>query len=142
MFQAVKIIKKDNESPVGRTDVEEFIHNARAVGIRIAMTGNLPGENKIRRLFLLTMKECCTNAVRHAGAQTLWVTAEQTEDACVLHIENDGKPPEGETRPKGGLRNLERYCTEYGETMEIRSVPRFGLTVTVPLTGRREEDFA
>ena len=142
LFSAVKIIKNDNESPVGRTDVEEFIYNARAVGVQIDMTGSLPGEEKRRRLFLLAMKECCTNAVRHADAKALLVRAEKTEGAYLLRIENDGTPPAGEIRPRGGLRNLERYAAEYGGKVEIRSKPRFCLTVTVPAETVREEVFA
>ncbi|MDD6022383.1 MAG: hypothetical protein PUB94_07030 [Oscillospiraceae bacterium] len=141
LTKAVKIIKNDNESPVGRTDVEEFIHNAGAVGIQVEMTGSLPEEENIRRLFLLTMKECCTNAARHAGAHKIWVSSAEKESRLYLHIENDGEPPKGEVTPRGGLLNLKRYFDEYGGEMTISSSPGFSLTASVPANIRHEVIF-
>lgn len=132
LFNAVKVIKNDNDSPVGRSDIEEFIHNASVVGVRVEMTGSLPEEEIRRNLCLLAMKECCTNAVRHAGAQILFVTAEESDGVISLHIENDGSPPKGTVTPKGGLLNLRRQLEKYGGKMQIRSAPRFALTVTIP----------
>lgn len=133
LYKAVKVIKNDNDSPVGRSDVEEFIHNASVVGIRVEMTGSLPEEENVRRLFLLAMKECCTNAVRHADAATLWIKAGESEGTAFLCIENDGKPPRGEVTPRGGLLNLSLHLAECGGRMEIQLKPGFALMVTVPI---------
>lgn len=139
LYKAVKIIKNDNESPIGRTDMEEFIHNARAVGITVEMTGSLPEPKPVRRLFLLAMKECCTNAARHADARTLWVRTEQTQGTYRLHIENDGTPPQSEIQPKGGLLNLKRSFTQQGGTVIIQSTPQFALSAAVPAADERKE---
>ena len=137
--KAVHILKNDNESPVGRTDAQELIHNAQAIGIRVEMTGTIPEQPKLRHLFLLTVKECCTNAARHAGAQTLTVQITQTATDYSLHIENDGKAPEREVVPKGGLLNLMHTFNTFGGTLTIRSAPTFALTATVPTTAVQEE---
>lgn len=137
--KAVRILRNDNESPIGRTDAQELIHNAQAIGIRVDMTGELPPSEQLHRLFLLTVKECCTNAARHADAQSLTVRMTQTDTQYALHIENDGKPPEGEVVPKGGLSNLMHAFTALGGTLTIRSAPTFALNATVPAAAVQEE---
>lgn len=136
--KAVRILRNDNESPVGRTDTQELIHNAQAIGIRVDMTGEFPPNEQLHRLFLLTVKECCTNAARHAGAQTLTVHMTQSAAQYVLHIENDGKAPEGEVVPKGGLSNLMHAFSAFGGTLTIRSAPTFALTAAVPAAAPEE----
>ncbi|MGN0527718.1 MAG: sensor histidine kinase [Eubacterium sp.] len=131
-FNAVKVIKNDNNSPVGRSDLEEFIHNASVVGIKVKISGSLPVEDYARSLFLQAMKECCTNAVRHAGAGILFVNSEKSGSSFILTVSNDGKPPADEVIPKGGLLNLSCRLAEYGGKMKICSRPEFLLTVTVP----------
>lgn len=139
LYRAVKVIKNDNESPVGRGDVEEIIHDASVVGIRVKMTGSLPEEENVRRLLLLAMKESLTNAVRHADATVLWITVEESNGTVSIRIENDGKPPKCEVTPRGGLLNLSRHLEECGGRMEIQSNPRFTLTVTVPSMGAKKK---
>ena len=81
---------------------------------------------------ILAMRECLTNSVRHAGATTIHITVEQKEDSVSVKITNDGRPPETEVVPKGGLHNLYRHVMDLGGTMEIQSKPGFVLTVVLP----------
>lgn len=135
MFAAIDLLKRDNDSTIGRSDLGEFIHNAAMVGIRVEMTGSLPREDHLHRLFLLAMKECCTNAVQHAAASTLWVTVEKEDKVTYLHIENDGKPPEGDVTPRGGLLNLMGQLEKWKGEADIQSAPCFALTIKVPAGG-------
>ena len=56
-----------------------------------------------------------------------------------MRITNDGRPPETEVVPRGGLRNLYRHVLDLGGTMEIQSRPDFALTVHLPVTGEEME---
>lgn len=141
LFDAIRIIKNDNNSPVGRSELEEFIHNASVVGVNVEITGRFPEEESIRNLILQAMKECCTNGVQHGGASLLMVRIiEQQESVCVC-IANNGTPPEGEVVPKGGLLNLVSRVLEYGGKMEIHSSPQFEVTMTLPveMADKKEE---
>lgn len=139
-YRAVKTIKNDNDSPVGRSSVEEFIHDASVAGIRVEITGSISQEENALRLSLLAMQESFTNAVRHADATVLSITAEKTDGAVSLRFENDGKPPQREVTPKGGLLNLSRHLEECGGKMEIESEPRFILKVTIPVTEDEQKE--
>ena len=130
--RAVSAIKYDNAYPQGRSELDRFLQDAEAVGIRVNLSGDLPEQEELRRVMILAMRECLTNSVRHAGATTIHITVEQKGDSVSMQITNDGKPPETEVVPKGGLHNLYRHVMDLGGTMEIQSKPGFVLTVVLP----------
>lgn len=130
--KAISVIKDDNRYPGGIDGAEDIISDAAAVGISVEMTGTIPTEGRTGRLLLLAVRECLTNAARHADASILHITSEREEGAITLHITNNGKQPEGDITPKGGLLNLRRQLAECGGSMKIQSLPGFELTVTVP----------
>ena len=130
--QAVSAIKNDNAYPQGRSELDRFLQDAEAIGIKVDLSGELPEQEELRCIMILAMRECLTNSVRHAGATTLHIAAEKNEESVSVKITNDGKAPETEVVPKGGLHNLYRHITDCGGTMEIQSKPVFVLTVVLP----------
>ena len=131
--QAVSAIKYDNAYPRGRSELDRFLHDAEAIGIKVNLSGDLPEQEELRRVMILAMRECLTNSVRHAGATTIHITAEKKGDSVSVKITNDGRSPETEVVPKGGLHNLYRHIIDFGGTMEIQSKPSFALTVVLPV---------
>ena len=133
--QAVSAIKYDNAYPRGRSELDRFLHDAEAIGIKVNLSGDLPEQEELRHVMILAMRECLTNSVRHAGATTIHITAEKKGDSVSVKITNDGRSPETEVIPKGGLHNLYRHIIDFGGTMEIQSKPSFALTVVLPVIG-------
>lgn len=131
--QAVSTIKYDNAYPRGRSELDRFLHDAEAIGIKVNLSGDLPEQEELRHVMILAMRECLTNSVRHAGATTIHITAEKKGDSVSVKITNDGRSPETEVVPKGGLHNLYRHIIDFGGTMEIQSKPSFALTVVLPV---------
>ena len=131
--QAVSAIKYDNAYPRGRSELDRFLHDAKAIGIKVNLSGDLPEQEELRHVMILAMRECLTNSVRHAGATTIHITAEKKGDSVSVKITNDGRSPETEVVPKGGLHNLYRHIMDCGGTMEIQSKPSFALTVVLPV---------
>ena len=132
--QAVSAIKNDNTYPQGRSELDRFMHDAEAIGIKVNLSGELPEQEELRCVMILAMRECLTNSVRHAGATALHVAVEKNGDSFSMKITNDGKAPETEVVPKGGLHNLYRHIADCGGTMEIQWKPVFVLTVVLPET--------
>ena len=130
--RAVSAIKYDNADPRGHSELDRFLQDAGAIGITVNLSGELPEQEELRRVMILAMRECLTNSVRHAGATTIQIAVEQKGDSVSMQITNDGKPPETEVVPKGGLLNLYRHIMGCGGTMEIQSKPGFALTVVLP----------
>lgn len=134
--KAVSTIKNDNEGPEDSGEFEEFMRDAETIGVTVEVTGELPRPERARRVFVTAMRECLTNGVRHADATALRIQMTEGGGAYGLRVTNDGRPPEREVVPKGGLLNLRRHVVGVGGTMDIQSEPVFALTVTVP--ARRE----
>lgn len=130
--KAVSIIKDDNEYPVGYGELADFIHDADTIGIHVDIVGNLPKQSDMLDVFMIAMRECLTNSARHADATQLKIIVCEDEKSVSVHITNNGKPPKGEVKPKGGLLNLYRHVNVIGGTMKIQSYPNFALTVTIP----------
>ncbi|MDD6203762.1 MAG: ATP-binding protein [Firmicutes bacterium] len=135
--RAVNAVKNDNEYPPEKDELAKFRQDADTVGVRLNISGQLPGRGELRFVLLLAMRECLSNGVRHAGAKELCVTITEDEGWISACITNDGTPPTGDIVPKGGLLNLYRCVLDCGGKMKICSKPRFVLTVTLPKT---EED--
>lgn len=131
--RAVSAIKYDNAYPQGRSELDRFLQDAEAIGIKVDLSGELPGQEELLRVMILAMRECLTNSVRHAGATTIHITVEKKKDTVSMKITNDGRAPETEVFPKGGLHNLYRHIMDLGGTMEIKSLPGFELIVVLPV---------
>lgn len=130
--KAISVIKSDNEYPEGSRDTADIIHDAAAVGISVEITGEIPTEGRTGGLALLAVRECLSNAANHAKATVLRICSEKTAGGVTLCISNDGKPAEEGAAPRGGLKNLSGKLSECGGSMEIRTIPEFVLTVTIP----------
>lgn len=130
--QAVSAIKNDNEYPPEKDELAKFMQDAGTVGVKINLSGNLPECEELSFVFLIAMRECLSNGVRHAGATELWIEIREDDSSDSIYITNDGTPPESEVVPKGGLHNLYRYVLDWGGKMKIQSKPSFALTVTLP----------
>ena len=132
--RAVSAIKYDISYPGGHNELDRFLQDAKTIGIIVNLSGELPRQEELQHTLILAMRECLTNSVRHAKATTIYITMENNIDRVSMKITNDGKTPESEVIPKGGLHNLYRHILDCGGTMEIQSKPSFELTVVLPVT--------
>lgn len=135
--KAVNIIKNDNEYPVESGELADFIHDAETIGIQVKIVGTLPEQREVFDVFMIAMRECLTNSARHANATQLKIVVQEDENTFSVRITNNGKPPQGKVKPKGGLINLYRHVNDRDGTMKIQSQPNFALTVTIP----KKEEF-
>ena len=89
------------------------------------------------------VQEAVSNALRHAGAETLWVYFGRDEDDLVVEVEDDGVGfvLDGERARSLGLYSMSRRAHSVGAALAIETRPGAGTTVrvTVPpgvLAGR------
>lgn len=137
LSKAVNIIKNDNEYPAESGELADFIHDAETIGIQVEIVGTLPEQREVFDVFMIALRECLTNSARHANAAQLKIVVQEDENTFSVRITNNGKPPQGEVKPKGGLINLYRHVNDSDGTMKIQSQPNFALTVTIP----KKEEF-
>ncbi|MGN0577179.1 MAG: hypothetical protein ACI4J4_01025 [Ruminiclostridium sp.] len=138
--RAIRVLQEENACP--GDDMAEFIRDAAVSGIRVEIKGDLPTAEEQLHLLLPIMREACVNAARHADASALYIAAEQTETAVILRITNDGRQPDTEITPRGGLADLGKSISGAGGSIKIYSAPRFILKVTLPLSTNKTQQEA
>ena len=125
------LLKKETESMEETDRWEQFVASARQTGVQIQVKGELPGAGKRLELLMLAATEALTNAVRHGGADQLFIEL-KTADVAVAYITNNGKKPEHTVREGGGLSALRLRLEEAGGELYLNTEPEFRLTVRFP----------
>lgn len=130
---AVRLLKHDSKFAEDRNEITWLRAAADSIGIRILADGKLPEDTVASNLLLAAVRECMTNAVRHAGATELYVRLTSDNQMASAVITNNGTVPEGNITEGGGLSSLRVHIRKNGGKMQIKSTPRFELTVSVPV---------
>lgn len=129
--RAVSVLKYNNDTP--DEDMLSQIRKACAsLRVGFIQTGQLPRQEGAAYILTCAVRECVTNAVRHAHASELYADFTETETTATLTVTNNGKQPESEIAEGGGLSTLRRRVEREGGSMLVQSYPQFKLTVTVP----------
>jgi len=87
----------------------------------------------MRRDLVLMFKECLHNLVRHAKATKAIITLTEENNKFTLKIWDNGRGFDPET-PRGdgmGLTNLQRRAVKHGGSVQIRSAPAKGTTLSI-----------
>lgn len=120
--------------------LDELLEAAGKMGLAIELKGDLPESERKAYMMVVAMRECTTNALRHAGASQMTVNLTRAAGSDTLTITNDGRPPKGKIIEGGGLSGLRRSIENMGGIMKTEGRPRFKLTVILPDTGSEEEN--
>lgn len=129
---AVRLLRHEAEEPDETNALRSLESAGRSIGICLHTDGALP-ESRAADILAAAIRECMTNAVRHAGAKDMYIHIESGSDTATAVITNSGAVPEGEIIPGGGLASLRFRVESCGGTMRIEASPQFKLTVCVPL---------
>ena len=74
---------------------------------------------------LRCVQEIITNAVRHSGAQNLWIESMKTEEGVEVRARDDGKGAK-QLRAGNGLTGMRERVEQVGGLLEIESTPGTG----------------
>lgn len=88
------------------------------------------------QVILRCVQEIITNAVRHAGADNLWITLSQAHGGIALSARDDGRGA-SDAVVGNGLRGMRERLVEYGGRLSIAtaSARGFALDAFLPLEG-------
>ena len=110
----------------------EAVGTAEAIGVKVSLTGVPPAEGNPRLILAAAIRECATNAVKHAGGDRLTADIRSTGAADVFTLRTNGRPPAVPVRETGGLLSLRMLAERQGGTMRIAADPAFTLTIRLP----------
>ncbi|HEY3860317.1 MAG TPA: two-component regulator propeller domain-containing protein [Verrucomicrobiae bacterium] len=94
----------------------------------------LPLPPEVRHNIFLVVKEALTNALKHAAAREVRVSAVAADGALEIVVQDDGKGFDVQRQKRGnGLENMRRRVQGMGEKLAIGSIPGRGTTVRLSL---------
>lgn len=129
---------------IGQSDdvdaLDELLRVAATLGADVRIDGEVPRGGQARSLMAMILRECITNALRHAQGSAVHMTVTRENGQLRFATTNDGAPPAGPIAEGGGLTSLRRQVERAGGSMQVQSQPFFCLTCT--LGEESEEDKA
>lgn len=135
----VAMLTRESEITHEETPLSAFLESAEASGVKVQIIGDFPEDKKQNGLLVMAGAECLVNGVRHANANTLFITITQTDSEISATYENDGDLPTGEIVEGGGLSSLRHRTNRLEGKMEVKAKPKFSLTITLPKERSVEE---
>ena len=131
--KSIDLICRANSETRPRDILEHSIKRAAGLGINVNMTGCIPSDAEARQIIALTVAECASNCLKHAGGSELYVSVSANSFSCSVTITNNGRAPAHEITEGGGLSGLRRLTEGAGGVISVMSLPRFALTMSLPL---------
>jgi signal transduction histidine kinase len=116
--------------------IRTLVEGVPALDIRLDLPEPLTIEDPERAHVLLRCtQEIITNAVRHAGASTLWLSIARDAGEARIQARDDGRGVEGDTVPGNGLRGIRERLGAYGGRVDIITGrgQGFALDIRLPL---------
>ena len=120
-------------------ELAEAMKTAERIGVKVAITGELPTGAALRSLLGRAVAECAANTVKHASGDRLDVALARGSGRWTITLTNNGNAPAGEIAESGGLASLRRLAEDAGAIMTVRSAPAFCLTIDAPETSGESE---
>lgn len=132
MLRTVQFLMTERDTDETDAGFEEFLKLAANSGVEVRMEGILPKKQEAREVFMIAIRECLTNSVRHGEADQLWIAISEEKNRVICKITNNGILPKTEVIPGGGLKNLQHHVENCNGSMMICTEPFFSLTVILP----------
>ena len=133
--RSIALLRKDLEIVPDQSSLQRLIKTADDFSIKVEIDGDIPAQTATEQLILEAASEALTNAVRHAGAQTLYICFSETSTHYQVSFQNDGRLPAGEITEGGGLTSLRRKVEAAGGSMSICCHPAYALTIAISKEG-------
>ncbi|MBO4922043.1 MAG: hypothetical protein J5372_09040 [Lachnospiraceae bacterium] len=134
------LLKEYEEDDTEVDQLAEAMEMAKAIAVRVKISGMIPEEGELRDILASAVNECATNTKKHADGDTLIVTTEEKDDTVIFTLTGNGEPPEKDAadsgavpektiKETGGLASLRTLVENAGGTMEIKADEAFTIII-------------
>ena len=136
LLQALKntntyLLREYEQDDTAVDPLAEAVETAGAIGVKVTLTGIPPAEGSPRVILAAAIRECATNAVKHAEGDRLRADISRTDAGFRIVLRSNGNPPEGPILETGGLRSLRALVENHAGSMRIDTCPEVRMTITV-----------
>lgn len=106
---------------------------AEALKIRLIWQQPMPAlRDEQRALLRSAAQEAIANAAKHAGATTMAVSFDMSDEGLYCRFTSDGRMPAVPVRFTGGLANLARLAEKQGASVSVSVTETFTLSLCFP----------
>lgn len=109
-----------------------ILSTAQNVGVSVRISGTLPSTQPNKHILATAIHECFTNIIRHTSGDTLYVNLTEDDHTVTAQFTDNNTQLVGAIAETGGLRSLRDLTERANGEMQITTVPRFCLTITLP----------
>jgi signal transduction histidine kinase len=112
--------------------------SSSGIAVKVEIPHHLPARSlpsNVRHHLFLAVKEALNNVVKHAGATTVYLKVELTDDLLRVIVTDDGRGFQAATvqADANGLRNIRERMSEMGGACRIDGTPGAGTRVICEL---------
>ncbi|WP_036967753.1 ATP-binding protein, partial [Promicromonospora kroppenstedtii] len=125
----------------GLAGVEALAASARATGLAVDVTLDVPGgvlDGAIDAAAYRIAQESLTNALRHAGASRVTVSARVDGGRLAIRVSDDGRGAGPAPVPGSGISGMRERAAVLGGTLTTGDAPGGGFVVAADLPLRLE----
>ena len=122
---------REDRTPSPAHRLEILRETFQGMEVSVEFQGALPEDGAVADSFAEIAVECVTNAVRHGYATRIQFHFFQN-DCWRMTVTDNGIPPAGPIREGGGIGGMRRRVRQLGGRMELYTVPRFRIELSVP----------
>lgn len=122
---------REDRRPSPARRLEMLKETFQGMDVSVEFRGELPKDSDVADSFAENAVECVTNAVRHGYATRVQFHFFQN-DCWRMTVTDNGLPPDGPVREGGGISGMRRRIDRLGGTLELHTVPRFRIEISVP----------
>lgn len=130
--QSISVLYRSGQITAQSEPLKAAKKRAGELGVRVLLTGNEPQTQRMCALSALAICECAANCVRHADGTELYVFFWRSPGCMEISLTNNGAAPKEKITEGGGLSMLRQRIEEAGGKMEVQSIPRFKLILSLP----------
>ena len=130
--QSIAVLYRSNRITASPEPMKVAVRRAAEMGVRVLTEGKPPESRSFCETVSLAIRECAANCARHAGGTELYVRFQPMCGRTDVFLTNNGAAPKEKITEGGGLSMLRHHVEEAGGRMEIQSLPRFLLMLTLP----------
>ena len=130
--QSIAVLYRSNRITASPEPMKVAVRRAVEMGVRVLTEGKPPESRSLCETVSLAIRECAANCARHAGGTELYVRFQPMCGRTEVFLTNNGAAPKEKITEGGGLSMLRHHVEETGGRMEIQSLPRFSLMLSLP----------
>ena len=131
-WSSIARLSVDDRIPSVNDNALEELHKAAdSIGVKVIVEGKVPSDTEKARIILIGAMECLLNASRHAMATEMKIKISERNGRTIIEYTNNGKIPDSEVVPGGGLSFVDDNVKAAGGIMKIESSPVFRLIIAL-----------